>query len=169
MRSVGDVIWCGASAPVVQGVLVGLGVSAVGLVVFPFAFVLVRPLNGTQSNYSRAIAYLKWGRRTAWALGVFASITIAGYVILYTDASGRFCTEHFDQRMQLGVYIWTAAAGITFALLVTTAILRGLTHQLASKELGTPICVPGDIPAAPGSCAAGMRLPASRWHGGLSR
>jgi hypothetical protein len=133
MRPVGDIIWCGVSAPVVQGVFVGLGVSAVGLVIFPFAFVLVRPPSGTQSNYRRASTYLKWARRTSWALGVFAGITLAGYVILYADASGNFCTERFDQHMQLGVFIWTGAAGITFALLVATAILRGLTHRLGNS------------------------------------
>ncbi len=133
MRSVGDIIWCGVSAPVVQGVFVGLGVSAVGLVVFPFAFVLVRPPSGTQSNYSRATVYLKWARRTSWALGVFAGITLAGYVVLYTDASGNFCTERFDRHMQLGVFVWTGAAGTTFALLAVIAILRGLTHRLSKN------------------------------------
>jgi len=134
MRPIGDIIWCGASAPVIQGVFVGLGVSAVGLVIFPFAFVLIRPPSGRQSNYKRATAYLKWGRRAAWALGVFASISIAGYIILYTDASGRYCTENFDSRMQLGVVIWTGAVGITFALLAATAILRGLTHRLSNTK-----------------------------------
>ena len=35
MRPVGDIIWCGVSAPVVQSIFVGLVVSAVGLIVFP--------------------------------------------------------------------------------------------------------------------------------------
>lgn len=133
MRPIGDIIWCGVSAPVVQGIFVGLGVSAVGLIVFPFAFALTRPPSGIQSNYGRAQAYLKWARRTVWALGAFAGITLAGYVILYTDASGNFCKEHFDRHMQIGVFIWTGFAGITFALLAAVAILRGLTHRLSSK------------------------------------
>lgn len=133
MRPIGDIIWCGVSAPVVQGVFVGLGVSAVGLIVFPFAFALTRPPSGVQSNYTRARDYLKWGKRTAWALGVFAGITLAGYVILYSDASGTFCTEHFDRHMQIGVFIWTGFAVVTFALLAMVAILRVLTHRLSNK------------------------------------
>jgi 4-amino-4-deoxy-L-arabinose transferase-like glycosyltransferase len=134
MRSAGDVIWCGVSAPVIQGVFVGLGVSAVGLIVFPFAVVLARPPSGILSNYHRAEIYLKWGRRTAWALGIFAGATLVGYVILYTDADGKFCTEHFDRHMQLVVFVWTGVTGITFALLVATAALRGLTHRLGKTK-----------------------------------
>jgi hypothetical protein len=134
MRPVGDIIWCGVSAPVIQGVFVGLGVSAVGLIVFPFAFVPARPATGLQSKYRQATIYLKWARRTAWALVLFASVTLSGYVILYADASGRFCTEHFDRQMQLVVFIWTGATGITFALLVATATLRGLTRHLSNTK-----------------------------------
>lgn len=131
MRPVADIIWCGVSAPVVQGVFVGLGISVVGLIVFPFELVLVRPATGIQANYARAAGYVKWARRIAWALAVFSCITLFGYVVLYSDASGRFCTEHFDQHMQLAMYIWTGVTGITFALLVMTAVLRGLTRRLS--------------------------------------
>jgi hypothetical protein len=136
MRPVGDIIWCGVSAPVVQGVFVGLGVSAVGLIVFPFGFVLSRPLTGIQSNYGRAATYVKWARRTAWALSICAGITLIGYIILYSDASGKFCTEHFDQHMQLAVFIWTGITGVTFALLIVTAILRGLIRSLSKLDQG---------------------------------
>ena len=134
MRPVGDIIWCGVSAPVIQGIFVGLGVSAVGLIVFPFAFAPTRPASGIQSKYRQATTYLKWARRTSWALGIFASATLSGYVILYADANGRFCTEHFDQQMQLAVFIWTGTTGVTFALLVATAILRGLTRGLSNTK-----------------------------------
>src|ERR1700733_11130870 len=116
MRPVGDIIWCGVSAPVIQGIFVGLGVSAVGLIVFPFAFAPARPPSGVQSKYRQAKTYLKWARRTSWALGLFGSVTLSGYVILYADASGRFCTEHFDHQMQIVVFIWTGATVITFSL-----------------------------------------------------
>lgn len=132
MQPAADIIWCGTSAPVMQGIFVGLGVSAVGLIVFPFAFVPVRPLGGKQSNYGRITTYMKWAKRVSWALGAFAVITLAGYVILFTDASGKFCTARFDQHMQLGVYIWTGSTGVTLALLVITGILRGLSRHLSS-------------------------------------
>jgi len=138
VRPVGDIIWCGVSAPVIQGIFVGLGVSAVGLIVFPFAFIPTRPSAGIQSGYRRATVYLKWSRRVAWALALFASITLGGYVVLYTDASGRFCTERFDGHMLLGVYIWSVTTGITFSLLVVVALLRGLTYRLTDKELSMP-------------------------------
>lgn len=130
MRPVADIIWCGVSAPVVQGVFVGLGISVVGLIVFPFEFVLVRPAAGVQSNYGRAATYMTWTRRIVWALAIASGITLLGYVILYSDASGKFCTERFDQHMQLAVDVWAGVTGLTFALLVITAILRGLTRRL---------------------------------------
>jgi len=65
-------------------------------------------------------------------LAAFTGVTLAGYVILYTDASGKFCTARFDQHMQLGVYIWTGFTGVTLAMLVVTAILRGLSRHLSN-------------------------------------
>jgi hypothetical protein len=134
MRPVADIIWCGVSAPVIQGIFVGLGVSAVGLIVFPFGFLPQRPSGGAQSDYSRAKSYLKWAKRVAWALAVCAPVTLAGYVILYADASGKFCTQRFDHTMQLAVFAWTGITGVTFGLLVLTAILRGLARKHGSSK-----------------------------------
>jgi hypothetical protein len=146
MQPAADIIWCGASAPVVQGIFVGLGVSVIGLVVFPFAFVPVRPSGSKQSNYGRITAYVKWARRVSWALTAFAGVTLTGYVILYTDANGKFCSVHFDQHMQLGVYIWTGFTGVTFAMLVVTAILRGLSRRLSnSPNSNLPIRIEGRV------------------------
>jgi hypothetical protein len=131
VRPIADVIWCGVSAPVVQGVLVGLGFSAVGLIVFPFGLVLVRPASGRQSNYGQATRYVRYARPAAWALGVAACITLAGYVVIYSDAGGKFCVARFDPRMQLVIFIWTGATGVTFGLLTAAAILRGLARRLS--------------------------------------
>jgi len=117
-----------------QGIFAGLGISVIGLIVFPFAFSPVRPPSGKQANYGRITAYVKWVRRASWALAAFTGVTLAGYVILYTDASGKFCTANFDPHMQLGVYIWTGVTGATFAMLVVAAILRGLSRSLSNIE-----------------------------------
>jgi len=61
-------------------------------------------------------------------------MTLAGYVVLYTDASGRFCTERFDGHMQFVIYGWTAASCLTFTLLVWVAILRGLTYRQHNRQ-----------------------------------
>lgn len=134
MHPAADIIWCGASAPVMQGIFAGLGLSVVGLVVFPFTFSPVRPPSGKQSNYGRITVYVKWVRRVSWALAAFTGVTLAGYVIIYTDASGKFCAARFDPHMQIGVYIWTGVTGATFALLVVTAILRGLSRHLSNTD-----------------------------------
>jgi hypothetical protein len=131
VRPIADIIWCGVSAPVVQGVLVGLGISAVGLVVFPFNFVLVRPVGGKQSNFQRARIYIRWARGLAWALAISSGITLIGYVILYSDSSGRFCTARFDQNMQFAIFIWAGITGVTLGLLGAIAILRGLARRLS--------------------------------------
>ena len=131
-RPVADIIWCAANAPVVAGVFVGLGISAVGLILFPFQFALTRPTTGQQAGYGRAASYLSWARRIAFALGIAVGMTLAGYVIFYTDASGQFCHARFDRPMQVAVLIWTAIVGFTFALLVVTAILRMLAQRSAT-------------------------------------
>ncbi len=133
MRPIADIIWCGVSAPVIQGIFVGLGISTVGLVFFPFNFSLIRPATGGQSSYSQAARYVRWAGRISWALAAFSSITLIGYVILYSDSSGKFCTERFDPNMQVGVYIWASITGVTFGLLVITAFLRSLTRRLSKR------------------------------------
>lgn len=134
MRPVADVIWCGVSAPIIQGIFLGLGVWAVGLIVFAFEFLPQRPSAGAQSNYGRAESYRKWAKGLAWPLAVCAPVTVAGYIMLYTDASGKFCAQRFDHAMQLAVFAWTGVAGVTFALLVLIAILRGLARKLGSTK-----------------------------------
>jgi hypothetical protein len=131
MRPIADIIWCGASAPVVQGILVGLGIAAVGLVIFPFNFILVRPVSGRQSDYDQASTYIRWSRRVSWAAAVFTSLALAGYVIIYSDSYGKFCSAHFDHDMQVGIIAWTVVCGVTFALLALVGILRALTQHLS--------------------------------------
>lgn len=134
MPPAADVIWCGVSAPVVQVLFVGLGITAVGLIAFPFSFFPVRPPSGRQSNYQRAEMYLKLARRASWALAPCTAITLSGYVILYADASGKFCAERFDPNMQLGVYVWTGVTGVTFGLLMLTGIWRGLARVFNDRR-----------------------------------
>lgn len=135
MTPAADVVWCGVSAPVVQGVFVGLGITTVGLIAFPFSFFPQRPPSGLrQSNYHRAETYLKLARRASWALAPFTVLTLSGYVILYSGASGKFCTARFDPNMQTGVYVWTGITSITFALLVLTGIWRGLARLYDSQR-----------------------------------
>jgi prolipoprotein diacylglyceryltransferase len=105
-------------------------------VLFPFDFLLIRPTAGGQSDYSQAARYLKWARGVSWALAASSGITLVGYVVLYSDSSGRFCTEHFDQNMQLAIFIWTGITGITFSLLVITATLQSLTRRLSRRLSG---------------------------------
>jgi hypothetical protein len=57
-----------------------------------------------------------------------------GYVILYTNANGRFCTERFDTNMAVGVYVWTGITGVTFVLLAATGIWRGLARVYDSRR-----------------------------------
>ena len=66
MRPPAEIVWCGVSAPVVQGLFVGLGIAAVGLMAFPFAFTLVRPSSGRLADFGRAAVLIKWGTRSAW-------------------------------------------------------------------------------------------------------
>ena len=131
MRPGAEVLWCGVSAPVVQGLFVGLGIAAVGLMAFPFDFTLVRPPGGRLGDFGAASELIKWGRRLAWLVGPLTVITLAGYVALYSATTGRFCTARLSHREQTGVIVWAWIAAFTFVLLATCAILRARARKLA--------------------------------------
>ncbi len=118
----------------VQGLFVGLGIAAVGLMAFPFGFTLVRPPTGRLADFGSAAALIKWGRRLAWLVAPLTVVTLAGYVALYISASGRFCTARLDQREQTGVIIWAWVATLTFVVLATSAILRARARALAGRH-----------------------------------
>jgi hypothetical protein len=130
VRPPAEVVWCGVSAPVVQGLFVGLGIAAVGLMAFPFGFTLMRPPGGRLADFGSATQLIKWGRRLAWLVGPLTGITLAGYVALYAATSGRFCTARLDHREQTEVIIWACAAALTFVALATSAILRARARKL---------------------------------------
>ena len=119
-----DEAWCAVSAPVVQSLLVGLGVAAVGLAFFPFTVDLVRPLKGDQLSYRTATTAVAWGRRISWPLVLLASVTLAGYVVVYVRAHGRFCDAVIDQTTRRILCGWTFVATLTFVVLALLAILR---------------------------------------------
>lgn len=133
MRPPADLIWCGVSAPVIQGVFLGLGIAAVGLVVFPFDFVPVRPSTGRLAGFGAASGLVRWGRRIAWLVGAMTVVTLGGYVALFTSTDGKFCTARLDGREQTAVIIWSCIAAVTFGVLTISAILRALARRL-SKE-----------------------------------
>lgn len=123
-RTPAELIWCGASAPVLQGLLVGLGAVTVGLIVFPFGIVLIRPRSGELSSFTAAQIFVKWGQRLAWALAGFAALTVAGYVWLYVIAQGKFCGARLSAEDQLIVIIWSCVGGVNFVLVILTGLLR---------------------------------------------
>ena len=130
MRPPAEVVWCGVSAPVVQGLFVGLGIAAVGLMAFPFGFTLMRPPGGRLADFGSATRLIKWGRRLAWLAGPLTGITLAGCVALYAATSGRFCTARLDHREQAEVTIWACVAALTLVALATSAILRARARKL---------------------------------------
>ena len=136
MRPPAEIVWCGVSAPVVQGLFVGLGIAAVGLMAFPFAFTLVRPSSGRLADFGRAAVLIKWGRRLAWLRGPLTVITLAGYVGLYSATSGRFCTARLSHPEQTGVIVWAWIAALTFVVLATSAILRARARKLGGSPDG---------------------------------
>jgi hypothetical protein len=134
MRPPAELVWCGVSAPVVQGLFVGLGIAAVGLMAFPFGFALVRPSSGKLADFGSAANLIKWARRLAWLVGPLAVITLAGYVGLYSVTSGRFCTARLSHREQTGVIIWAWVATFTLVVLATSAILRARARRLGGRH-----------------------------------
>jgi hypothetical protein len=134
MRPPAELVWCGVSAPVIQGLFVGLGIVAVGLMAFPYGFTLVRPSSGRLADFGRAAVLIKWGRRLAWLVGPLTVLTLAGYVGLYSVTSGRFCTARLSHREQTGVIVWVWVATFTLAVLATSAILRARARWLASRQ-----------------------------------
>ena len=136
MRPPAEVVWCGVSAPVVQGLFVGLGIAAAGLLAFPYGFTLMRPSGGRLADFGSAAQLIKWGRRLAWLAGPLTVITLAGYIALYSASSGRFCTARLNHREQTEVIIWAWVAALTFVVLATSAVLRARARKLGGNPGG---------------------------------
>lgn len=128
-RTPAELIWCGASAPVIQGMLIGLGAITVGLMLFPFETVLIRPTSGRLSKFGQAKKFMKWGKRLAWVLAVFTILTIAGYVGLYVTADGKFCTAKLSSDDQHVVIAWLCVGVTTFAVACAAWIFRWHTRR----------------------------------------
>jgi hypothetical protein len=128
VREIADEVWCAASAPVIQSLLVGLGVAAVGLAVFPFTARLIRP-EGAQRRFREATTAVRLGRRISWLVAVTAALTLAGYVVVYVRARGKFCDAVLDPASRTIVVAWGATAVATFTLLAVLAALRHRTHR----------------------------------------
>lgn len=123
-----DEIWCAASAPVVQSLLVGLGIAAIGLALFPFTTELVRP-RGAQYEYRRATTALRVGRRISWLLPLLVTATLAGYVVIYVRADGKFCDAALGPVARIFVVGWGAVTVVTFLVLALMAALRSRANR----------------------------------------
>jgi len=117
-------IWCAVSAPVVQGLLVGLGVATFGLVLFPFDIILTRPSEGEMYRYARAVMATKWARRLSWLPATLTFGTLAGYVVIFVWTRGKFCDAKLDHRLQVSIYAWFLVLLATVLAFVGLAVLR---------------------------------------------
>lgn len=122
MATLPELVWCGASAPVVQGFLVGLGVAAVGLVFFPFGLRLEQ--SGRRSDYVNQKAAQDIGKAVSLLLAVLAAGTIAGYLVIYVSASGMFCGAPLSPWAARLVVVWTYVLGATALAMVAAVVLR---------------------------------------------
>lgn len=139
-RTPAELIWCGASAPVIQGLMIGIGAIAVGLVAFPFAVTLSRPMSGRQSEFARARGLVRWTQRLAIILAFFSTLTVSGYVYYFVAANGRFCNSKLSPDNQLGIDVWGAVSGLTVVLAATSSTLRWLARRsLDSHESKPPM------------------------------
>jgi hypothetical protein len=128
-----DLIWCGAGAPVVQGILIGIGAAAIGLAAFPFAILPQRPTSGKFSGFARARTLVFWGRLLAVLLAFFIVLTVAGYIVLFVAADGRFCNARLTSHDQLAIVVWCCAAGVTLGIVILSGVLRWVTRRITSS------------------------------------
>jgi hypothetical protein len=117
-------IWCAAGSPVLQGVFAGLGLAAIGLAVYPFDVVLMRPDRGRVLPFVRAARSARWGRRVAWVLVVATALTLVGYLSIYVLAEGKYCDARLVAGERRLIAFWTGLAFIDFLLIGFTAYLR---------------------------------------------
>jgi hypothetical protein len=122
-------LWCGASAPVVQGFFTGVGVAAVGLIVFPFGFRIDRPAAGPQTDYAEAEGAVRWSKRVAWLLAVLTALTIGGYIVIYVGAAGKYCDARLPPAIEDLVVPWSVTSVVTVILLVLSMWLRRLAKS----------------------------------------
>jgi hypothetical protein len=134
-RPLALLVWCGADAPVVQGLLVGLGVAAVGVALFPFDLRLVRPRSGRLSGFARAGRVVRWARAFSAALAVLTPLTLAGYVGLFVSTGGAFCDARLNAAQADLVLVWAVTAAVTFLVLAVAAGLRRAARR-AQQDAG---------------------------------
>jgi|GEM_PF-6149978 len=132
-------VWCGAGAPVVQGIIVGFCAASIGLVVFPFTVEPQRPERGPLSGFATAVTSARWGRRLSWLLGLLTLAALAGYEVMFVRARGKFCDATLDATARTTAcwWIWEVAATVlAFAALAT---LRRRTRRAPDSSRGAPM------------------------------
>jgi len=131
--------WCAPSAPVAQGVLVGLGVASVGLVLYPFDVVLGRPGDRPLGKYVSAVGTARWGRWLSWLLAALVAATLIGYVAIFVNTKGKFCDAVLSPSQERAICWWTAVALMTGVAFVGLAVLRRLNRRALGKgRSGSP-------------------------------
>jgi hypothetical protein len=127
----GALIWCGVSAPVIQGILTGLGIVVSALVLFPYES--IRSLDGPRYRYAQATTYARWARWIGWVLGPLALLSLAGYIVLYVAARGKFCDASLTPLERKWIVLWAAATVVTLVLAAISAVMRRAVRRRQEK------------------------------------
>lgn len=124
MSGLAGLLWCGASAPVVEGFLVGLGIAVVGLAVFPFGFRVERQAGSKWSVHEAASSAVGRAKVMSWLLLALATLTLGGYVVIYVGAQGKYCDAGPSPAVQALVVPWAGTTALTVVALGVSVWLR---------------------------------------------
>ncbi|HEY0640382.1 MAG TPA: hypothetical protein VGD67_22355 [Pseudonocardiaceae bacterium] len=112
------------AAPVVQGILVGLGAVAVGLVFFPYGVAPIRGPGQPLTPYVRRERFVRFGRVLSWCLAALVPASLAGYTVIFVQARGKFCDAVLGEPTKHLICVWVAVLILTVVLAVVAAGLR---------------------------------------------
>lgn len=126
-------IWCAASAPPVQGMLVGLGLLSAGLAFFPWQVRLKRPDSGPMSEFAGALHLVRWTRRLSWLLVPLVATTLGGYIVIFVRTQGKFCDAVLAPPEEAMILAWGSAFAATTVVVGVGAVLRHQIERVNSR------------------------------------
>ena len=127
-------VWCAAGSSLIQGLLVALVVSGVGLLIWPFKPAPKDRTTGPQAGALRSRELQRLAR-----LGVFAAVTsiiaaVGLYLTVFSRVAGKTCNAKLSGTNELLVWCWLATAAVAAVLVTAIGMMRLRTEQLRGRR-----------------------------------
>lgn len=122
-------LWCGVSAPMIEGFLVGLGIAVAGLAIFPFGFRLEHLAGDKWSAHGASDSAVRRGKVVSWLLVPLTALTLGGYVAIYVGTRGKYCDADPSPAVEWLVVPWAITSAVTVVVLGLSVWFRRVARR----------------------------------------